>query len=158
MEEITLEGVQFWMVVAVTLALGIVLGWFVRKLWVFLHPGLADPIDIEKLLTAVFGKAMYSVTFSLKEARDWIKGRKDKLADGNKAVICKINIETLPMFGLELKKINVTLDNVNFLVIAIVSKDDSKDIIDALLVKYKTLNSQLEEALAKGNGTLVIEA
>ena len=62
------------------------------------------------------------------------------------------------MFGLEMKKINVKIDSTQFLVIAIVSQNDNEDIIDALLVKYKTLDAKLEEALAKGNGTLVVEA
>ena len=57
-----------------------------------------------------------------------------------------------------MKKINVKIDSTQFLVIAIVSQNDNEDIIDALLVKYKTLDAKLEEALAKGNGTLVVEA
>ena len=145
-------GIRFYAVVTAVLALVAVL------VWKFLHRPIDPGIDLEKVLTDMFGKAVYSVTFSLREARDWIKARQDKLNAGNKAIVCKINSQTLPMFGLEMKKINVKIDSTQFLVIAIVSQNDNEDIIDALLVKYKTLDAKLEEALAKGNGTLVVEA
>ena len=155
METFTLEGNRLWITVTVVLALAAALGFWARKFFI----RKSDPcIDLEKLLTDLFGQAVYSVTFSLREARDWIKARQDKLNAGKKAVVCKINSQTLPMFGLELKKLNLKIDSTQFLVIAIMSQNDSEDIIDSLLVKYKTLDAKLEEALAKGKGTLVVKA
>ena len=108
---------------------------------------------VRKFLEHCFGEAAYAGSFSLSEARDWIKARKTLMEEGAKALVAKARNDTLKMLGREL---NLALDAGNYLVIAIVS-DAEKKIKDSVLIKYDRLEPQLEDLLAKGNGVLVVE-
>ena len=142
------------LIIAVCVVLGIVIGYL---LWKKFHE--PKPIfNVDKFLSKTFGEPMYAVNFSLKEARDWIKQRKDKLDAGQKAVLCKLNSKSMHMFTKELEKLNVNASELNYLVLTIVDVNNNDEISDTLLVKYEKLSAGLEEALAKGNGSLVVEA
>jgi hypothetical protein len=89
----------------------------------------------------------------MEEVRDWIKAREESLKNGAKAVVLKVNKDTLKQIG---KDLDIKDGDKKNLVLAIIDKD-SKDITESLLVKYETLDKKLEDALAKGNGVLVVE-
>lgn len=102
-------------------------------------------------LRACFGEPMCTTTLSFDEVTEWIKERKDLLSDGSKAIVVKATNEALKNLG---KEINVTgVDN--YLIIAVVS--NTSDIQDSILIKYEKLEQELENVLAKGNGSLVVE-
>ena len=146
------------MTLAGTFAGGILTGFIADRIIIKLTGDKETPEQkLERILNGVFGEPVYAGTFTLSEARDWIKARKDKLDAGGKAVVCKVNNKTLSMLGQELE-INLDAVKKNYLIIAIVNQDDSEDIRDSLLVRYEKLNVQLEDALSKGKGVLVVEA
>lgn len=102
-------------------------------------------------LRACFGEPMCTTTFTFGEAKEWIKAREDALANGFKAIIAKANSSTLKGLGKEMN-----IDGVdNYLVMAIVGKEH--DIQDSVLIKYERIDQELEAALEKGNGALVVE-
>ena len=105
-----------------------------------------------KSLRDCFGEPMCTTTFTFKEVKEWIKAREDSLQAGSKAIVLKANSKTMGNLGKELN-----LDGVeNYLIMAVVDKD-SGDIQDSVLIKYERLDQALENALAKGNGVLVVE-
>ena len=109
-------------------------------------------VDKEKLLEECFGEHMYVGTFSLAQARDWIKARQENINRGAKALVLKITPEALQKLG---KNIQISLDMDNYLAIAVINSI-TKEMEDSILVKYDELDEQLEELLAKGDGTLVV--
>lgn len=108
-----------------------------------------------RILYNCFGEPMYAGTFSLREARDWINARREQIEEGCRAVICKVNNDNLKMLHQELE---IDLDAEKYLVVAIVGDEDKDSVRDSLLVRYEKLDSQLENALRKGSGVLVVEA
>lgn len=111
-------------------------------------------IEKEKILETCFGEPMYTSMFSINEVRDWIKVRESLLQNGAKAIVLKVNSETMKTIGKDLDIGNGLENN---LVIAIVD-ESNENIADSVLVRYETLDGKLEEALSKGNGVLVVEA
>lgn len=111
-------------------------------------------IEKEKILEKCFGEPMYTSMFSINEVRDWIKVRESLLQNGAKAIVLKVNSETMKTIGKDLDIGNGLENN---LVIAIVD-ESNENIADSVLVRYETLDGKLEEALSKGNGVLVVEA
>lgn len=111
-------------------------------------------LEKEKVLEKCFGEPMYTSTFSMSEVRDWIKARESLLQNGAKAIVLKVNSETLRRIGKDLEIGNNLKNNI---VIAIVD-EASKDISDSVLIKYEILDTKLEESLNNGNGILVVEA
>ncbi|MBQ3458676.1 MAG: hypothetical protein IJQ75_07725 [Synergistaceae bacterium] len=109
----------------------------------------------KRLLYACFGYPMFAGTFTLSEARDWINARNEQLEQGSKAVICKATNDNFKILHQEL---NIDLDKETYLIVAIVNDEDKDNIRDSLLVRYEKLDSKMENALAKGNGVLVVEA
>lgn len=107
-----------------------------------------------KLLEECFGEPMYTNTLAMSEVRDWIKARGEKIKSGSKAVVMKVNKTTLRSIGRELDIGDGIDDNI---VIAIINTE-TKEIDDSALVKYEKLDENLEIALNKGNGVLVVEA
>lgn len=65
----------------------------------------------------------------------------------------KINDNTLKSLG---KELNIGFELENMMIVAIVNTQSSY-IIDSVLIKYETLDQNLEKTLAKGNGVLVVE-
>lgn len=110
-------------------------------------------IERSKILENCFGAPMCTNQFSMNEVREWIKGREDKLKAGAKAVILKANKSTLQKIG---KDLDIGEGISNNIIIAIVN-EATNDIEDSILVKYETLDDDLESALANGNGVLIVE-
>lgn len=106
----------------------------------------------QNTLENCFGEPLYSDLFTLREAKQWIKEREDKIKNGNKAIVLKANQDTLKSLGKDLVLESTDTD---FLVIAIVNHD-TKKIDDSVLIKYNSLDDELESFLAKGNGVLVV--
>ncbi len=109
--------------------------------------------DKSKILEECFGKPMWATNFTIDEAKEWITVRKQHLENGAKAVIMKINDNTLKSLG---KELNIGFELENMMIVAIVNTQSSY-IIDSVLIKYETLDQNLEKTLAKGNGVLVVE-
>lgn len=132
--------------VVVGVAIGIVIEKNLAKM------NASSVLEKSEALRAAFGEPMCTTTFSLGEAKDWIKARQNLLSEGAKAIVLKANSQTMKNLG---KTIN--LDGVeNYLIIAVVGK--ANDIQNSVLIKYEKLDNELEKMLAKGNGTLVVEA
>ncbi len=112
--------------------------------------GNNEVIDTEKLLEECFGEHMYVGMFTLSQAKDWIKVRKESIEKGSKALVMKITPETLKELNINAQ---VNMDTSNYLTIAIVNNGQMED---SILIKYEELDSKLEEILAKGDGTLVV--
>lgn len=110
----------------------------------------SEIIDEEKLLEDCFGEHMYVSMFTLLQAKDWIKVRKENIEKGSKALIMKITTKTLKELNIN-AEINMDIDN--YLTIAMVNNGQMED---SILIKYEELDSKLEEMLAKGDGTLVV--
>jgi hypothetical protein len=107
----------------------------------------------EKVLSEYFGSPIFASTFSLKDVKDWINARSDKIAVGAKVIVLKANDETLKSLG---KELNIGSGVAKIIILAVVD-EEKKDIIESSLVKYETLDDKLDGSLAKGNGVLVIE-
>lgn len=124
----------------------------------------------EEALKNCFGEPMVTTTLTLSEVRDWIQARKDLLVNGTKAVVAKVDEETMKSLGerFDLRKIG------NYLILAIMkaptkgttpqpgSKEGKRrfgddEMVASLLIKYEKLDQELESLLAKGNGVLVVK-
>lgn len=77
--------------------------------------------------------------------------RKDQLANDAKAAVAKVDKNTMRSLGQNLDTRGVE----NYLVLVIMKENNQ--ITDSLLVKYDKLDQELENALAKGNGILVVK-
>ena len=110
------------------------------------------PDNPEKLLETCFGEHTYIQNVTLAQVRDWIKNREDMLRNNSKAIVFKLNSDNV-------KKINKIIDisrlDGNYLAITIMEQS-SNEMLESILIKYDTLEDNLEEFLAKGNGTAVI--
>ena len=104
------------------------------------------------LLEACFGECVFAENFSFDEAIDWIENHDDLLSNGNKAMILKIDDKKfMSWFG---KKSKVALKGDKYLVITIMGDNIDKNLPkekNNLLVKYETLDAELESVLAKGS-------
>lgn len=101
-------------------------------------------------LRACFGEPMSATKFTFAEVKEWIQGRKGQLVDDAKAAVVKVDENTMKSLGKNLDTRGVE----NYIVLVIMTSD--KQIADSLLVKYEKLDQELENALAKGNGILVV--
>lgn len=106
----------------------------------------------EEILKSCFGEPLHTDEFTLFQAKKWLGARKSLLDSGSKAIITKVNTDTMAEYCKEFK-INVTIDN--YLVVAVMDVHNH-EIEDSLLVKYNSLEEKLEKLLEKGNGTLVV--
>lgn len=102
-------------------------------------------------LRACFGEPMSATRFTFQEVKDWINARKDQLSNGAKAAVVKVNENTMKSIGKDLD----TRGMDNYIVLLVMTED--KQISESLLIKYETLDRELEDALAKGNGILVVK-
>lgn len=102
-------------------------------------------------LRVCFGDPMSATTLTFTEVKDWIQNRKDQLVGDAKAAIVRVDENTMKSLGKDLDTRGVE----NYLVLVIMTGD--KQIADSLLVKYEKLDQDLENALAKGNGILVVK-
>lgn len=101
-------------------------------------------------LRACFGEPMSATKFTFAEVKEWIQARKDQLVGDTKAAVVKVDGNTMKSLGKDLDIRGVE----NYIVLVIMKGD--KQITDSLLVKYEKLDQDLENALAKGNGILVV--
>lgn len=102
-------------------------------------------------LQACFGEPMSATKLTFQEVKEWIHARKDQLVDGAKAAVVKVNESTMKSIGKDLDTKGVE----NYIVLVVMTGD--KQIADSLLIKYETLDRELEDALAKGDGILVVK-
>ena len=100
---------------------------------------------------ACFGEPMSATKLTFQEVKEWIQARKDQLVDGAKAAVVKVNESTMKSIGKDLDTKGVE----NYIVLVVMTGD--KQIADSLLIKYETLDRELEDALAKGDGILVVK-
>lgn len=128
-------------------AIGIIVDKIVEKV------KLDSKLKFSEALEACFGEPMYTNNFTIKDVRDWIKAHEDALTGNTKAIIMKAKPEILKEFESSL---DFSSGAENTLIIAIVDSEE-KNIVASLLVKYEKLDDTLENALAKGNGMMVVE-
>lgn len=102
-------------------------------------------------LRSCFGEPMSATTLTFGEVKDWIQARKDQLVGDTKAAVVKVDESTMKSLGKELDTRGIE----NYLVLVIMTGD--KQIADSLLVKYEKLDQELENALSKGKGILVVK-
>ena len=102
-------------------------------------------------LRACFGEPMSTTKLTFIEVKEWIQSRKDQIVGDAKAAIVKVNENTMKTLGKDLDTRGVE----QYLVLVIMTGD--KKISDSLLIKYEKLDQDLENALAKGNGILVVK-
>ena len=138
-----------WTYYVTAIVIGFILGFIAYKIWS--KPKL---LSKEKVLTHCFGEITYVKTFSLSEARDWIKARKNMLEDGGKASVIKVTNKNLSMLVNELKEFKLNFDTGDKYLVLVVVKDD--EIKDSSLIKYENLNVNLEDALGS-DGNFVVE-
>lgn len=106
----------------------------------------------ENILETCFGEHTYIQKVSLELVRDWIKNREDKLSNGSKAVVFKLNSENIKNID---KRINMDFNSEKYFAIAVMNTSNTK-MIESILIKYDMLDDSLEQFLAKGNGTAVV--
>lgn len=133
----------------ITFATGITVGVFLDK-FVFTKMQENDIQNRADALRACFGEPMSATKFTFLEVKEWIHARKDRLIDDAKAAVVKVDRNTMKSLGKNLDTRGVE----NYIVLVIMTSD--KQIADSLLVKYEKLDQELEDALAKGNGILVV--
>lgn len=102
-------------------------------------------------LQACFGEPMIATRFTFEEVKQWIYARKDRLVNGTKAAVVEVNENTMKSLGKDLDTKGVE----NYIVLVIMTAD--RQIADSLLIKYEKLDQELENALARGNGVLVVQ-
>lgn len=102
-------------------------------------------------LQACFGEPMSATKFTFQEVTQWIHARKDQLISGTKAAVVKVDENTMKSLGKNLDTRGVE----NYIVLAIITRDNQ--ITESLLIKYEKLDQELESALARGNGVLVVQ-
>lgn len=102
-------------------------------------------------LRACFGEPMSATRFTLQEVKEWISARKDQLVGDAKAAVVKVDGNTMKSLGKDLDTRGIE----SYIVLVVMTGD--KQIVDSLLVKYEKLDQELEDALAKGNGILVVK-
>lgn len=102
-------------------------------------------------LRSCFGEPMSATMLTFAEVKEWIQARKNQLVDNAKAAVVKVDENTMKSLGKDLDTRGVE----NYIVLVVMTGD--KQISDSLLVKYEKLDQELEGALAKGNGILVVK-
>lgn len=107
-------------------------------------------LKCSEMLEKNFGEPMYANKFTLAEAKEWIISRQDKIKDGYKGIVMKINKETFSKIG---SSVEIDSNLSNYLLLCIF-KDGS--FLDTLLIKYVSLDDALLDAL-KEEGAMVIE-
>lgn len=110
-----------------------------------------ENISGEEALKQCFGDPIYSEVFTLNEAKKWITANKDKITDGKKAAIMKVNDKFLESIGKSSLIGNV---GYNYLILTISAPED-KNYNDSALIKYNELDGELEKLLGP-EGMVVI--
>lgn len=128
-------------------AVGMISGIFLEKLLKNIKEN--SILKCSKLLEKNFGTPMVTNIFTFEEAKEWIIARKSKIKDNYKGIIMKVNKESFAKLDSDLV-IDKNLEN--YLLLAIY-KDGNFE--DTLLVKYCSLNDELESNLKEG--IMVIE-
>ena len=107
-------------------------------------------LKFSEIIKKNFGEPMYTNKFTLNEAKEWLVARQDKINNGYKGIVMKINKDTFSKFG---SCIEIDKDLENYLLLCIF-KDGS--FLDTLLVRYISLDEALIDAL-KEEGAMVVE-
>lgn len=107
-------------------------------------------LKCSEMLEKNFGEPMYTNKFTLNEAKEWLVARQDKINNGYKGIVMKINKDTFSKLG---SSIEIDKDLENYLLLCIF-KDGS--FLDTLLVRYISLDEALINAL-KEEGAMVVE-
>ena len=107
-------------------------------------------LKCSEMLEKNFGEPMYTNKFTLNEAKEWLVARQDKINNGYKGIVMKINKDSFSKLG---SSIEIDKDLENYLLLCIF-KDGS--FLDTLLVRYISLDEALIDAL-KEEGAMVVE-
>ena len=100
-------------------------------------------IKFANALEIVFGEPLYVNSFSLLDVTTWLK----------KTAIMKARPELLKAFEHDLD----FSEGIEKALVIVIYDTSTNEKIDSLLVKYEKLDSDLEAALDKGNGVMVVE-
>ena len=146
-----MSGIGWWVGAALITAVTITAVNFIRKAKSESPPSVY-PQKIEDRLEDAFGSHMYLDTLKLQHVSEWVKQRYPLLNNGANALVLKVTPDALMQLGITKKYDDI---GSNYLVIAIVA-DKKKTMRDSVLIKYGRLDESLEQALAKGDGSLVI--
>lgn len=107
----------------------------------------------EDKLESCFGSHIYTDMFTYEQMRGWINARESLIKNNCKALVSKVNSTTMRELFQVINAINNDLDN--YLAIVIMN-NGTHSIEDSVLIKYSSLDKQLEDVLSKGDGTLVV--
>lgn len=106
----------------------------------------------EQVLRNCFGDPILADEFTFQQAKQWLLTRKSLIESGQKGIILKATPEALQTLG---DQFELKMSTENYIVLAIVNMQ-SHEITESVLIKYNSLDDELEQNLAAGNGTLVI--
>ena len=121
-------------------AIGTVAGVFLDRLMRTLKENRI--LKCTELLEKEFGEPMYVNKFSFDEVNEWILQRKEKITNGYKAVVLKVNKESFAKISSDL----VIEEDLNKYLLLAIYKDGVFE--ESLLVKYETLDEKLLEMLS----------
>ena len=121
-------------------AIGTVAGVFLDRLMKTLKENRI--LKCTELLEKEFGEPMYVNKFTFDEVNEWILQRKEKITDGYKAVVLKVNKDSFAKISSDL----VIEEDLNKYLLLAIYKDGAFE--ESLLVKYETLDEKLLEMLS----------
>ena len=128
-------------------AAGVIAGVFLEKILRKMKESRI--LKCSEMLEKEFGEPMFANKFTLSEAKDWFTSRQDKIQDGYKGILMKINKDT---FAKIESTIEIDKDVDNYILLGIYRE---KAFLDTLLVKYVSLDDNIKDALKEG--IMVIE-
>lgn len=111
-----------------------------------------NKVKFEEALVGCFGEPVVTNSFSLKDVNEWLKQRKEKIQNECKGFVVKATSINLKKLGIQIES-NGSINNM--LIIAIINNENN-NIEESILIKYDSLDADLENILAKGDGTLVV--
>ena len=137
--------------------LGVIIGYYLGKRKVDV-PSSNDELEI-LILKKLFGSPVYAVNFGLRDVREWITPRSSQLQNGSQAVVLKVNSKALKMFVGELKRLGLNFDDykrIGKFLVVVIYDDVRQDYTDSLLVKYQSLDKQLNDLLVSSGDKFII--
>ena len=147
-----------WVRIGMFLILGVIIGCYLGSK----NKSGGDPAGNDELefliLKKLFGSPVYAVNFGLRDVREWITSRSSQLQNGSQAVVLKVNSKALKMFVGELKRLGLNFDDykrIGKFLVVVIYDDVRQDYTDSLLVKYQSLDKQLDNLLASSGDKFI---
>lgn len=106
----------------------------------------------EQILISCFGNPVLTDVFTYQQAKQWLLQRRNLIESGQKGIVLKASPEALKTLGSQYD-LNLSADN--YAVMAIVNMQ-THEITESVLIKYNSLDDELEQKLSVGNGIMVI--